>query len=100
MPTVRFRFVNATATNLPLLNYNPGAGWGPVPPAVLDAHTPVHDAVLNNTESNVTLSYGVVGAAHNALYLHNGPTVDTTPNMHSQVAAGAGGNYTVTLTYL
>jgi hypothetical protein len=101
MPSVTFQFVNATATNLPLLNLLPALGWTQTPDNPLPAHAIPNDAIYPATNTNLTISYGGVGGPYNAAYLAGAPpTVHTTANMNSNIVAVGGGDYRVTLTYL
>ena len=99
--SVTVRFINGTAANLPLTNYNPGPGWGPPPPAMLSAHALIPDAFFaTNSTTALTISYAGAGGAHNAAYLPNPPTIHVTPaNMAGALVVDGAGNVTVTLTY-
>ncbi|MEW6731953.1 MAG: hypothetical protein AB1489_11560 [Acidobacteriota bacterium] len=101
---VTFQLQNATGHNLPLLNWLPAAGWGPLPPNMLPAAAGLPaQAVFNNPAVPITISYGVAGNAHNAVWLPasavNPPTVNTTPNIVANIAAAGAGNFVVTLTF-
>lgn len=101
MPSVTFRFVNASAQDLPRLNLLPALGWAPAPDNPLPAHSVPNEAVYPATNTNLVIAYGPAATPHNATYLAGAPpTVNTTPNMNSAIVPVGGGDYRVTLTYL